>query len=420
MNYDAISFSDPEVQKCPFAAYRAVRGQGEVYRDPRSGMFVVLGHELIRKVAGDPVTFSSETGLLLVKDSKIKEQLDEIWRTEGVVPVPTMVVCDPPAHSFHRSLVDKAFTPVRVREMEAYLESIVDGMIDEFIDRGEVEFLSGMAIRVPLYVIADQLGVPREDWPQFHRWASTVIAQGQHNNDEAEQIRITHVLCELQNYIVARATEYEAAPRNCILSDLVHARAEDGRKLSREELVAIVIQLLTAGYETTAATMTAGVLRIIKTPGLEQLLRDETARLPNFIEEVLRADAPIQGLFRRATRDTDIGGVPVPAGSMVQLMYGAANRDPAQFDKPDEFDIERANARRHLTFGYGPHVCVGNQLARGELRIAFTRLLQRVKNLRLARPQEPIEYIAHSFAYGIKALDVAFDRNDPEPDATEE
>ena len=412
MNHDQISFADPAVQKCPFAAYRAVRSHGDVYRDPGSGMFVVLGYELVRKVANDAATFSNETGLLLVKDSPIKSKLDEIWRTEGVMPVPTMVVSDPPAHTFHRSLVDKVFTPVRVREMEAYLESIVDGMIDEFIDRGQVEFLSGMAIRVPLYVIADQLGVPREDWPQFHRWASTVIAQGQHNNDETEQIRITRTLCELQNYIVARAAEYEAQPRSCILSDLVHARADDGRKLSREELVAIVIQILTAGYETTAATMTAGLLRIIRTPGLETLLRNEPARLVNFIEEVLRSDAPIQSLFRRATKDTEIGGVAVPAGSLIQLMWGAANRDPAQFDEPDEFRIDRANARRHVTFGFGPHVCVGNQLARGELRIAFTRLLQRLKNLRLARPQEPIEYISHSFAYGIRSLDVAFDRND--------
>ena len=411
MNHDEISFADPAVQKCPFAAYRTVRAQAQVYRDPRSGMFVVLGHELVRKVANDAATFSNETGLLLVKDSKIKDELDEIWRTEGVMPVPTMVVSDAPSHTFHRSLVDKAFTPVRVREMEAYLESIVDGMIDEFIDRGEVDFQSGMAIRVPLYVIADQLGVPRDQWPQFHRWASTVIAQGQHNNDAAEQVRITRTLCELQNYIVDRAAEYEAHPRNCILSDLVHARADDGRKLSREELVAIVIQLLTAGYETTAATMTAGLLRIIQTPGLESLLRNDPARLPNFIEEVLRIDAPVQGLFRRATRDTEIGGVPVPAGSLIQLMFGAANRDPAQFPEPDEFRPDRANARRHLTFSFGPHVCVGNQLARGELRIAFTRLLQRMKNFRLARPQEPIEYISHSFAYGVTKLDVAFDRN---------
>src|SRR5262249_27698477 len=140
--------------------------------------------------------------------------------------------------------------------------------------------------------------------------------------------------------------------------------------------------------------------------------RSEPARLPNFIEEVLRADAPIQGLFRRATKDTEIGGVLVPAGSPIQLLWGAANRDPGQFDEPDEFKLDRTNARRRVTFGFGPHVCVGNQLARGELRIAFTRLLQRLKNLRLARPDEPVEYISHAFAYGIRALDVAFDRND--------
>lgn len=406
MTTNQVSFADAEVQKCPFAAYAQVRKQGPVYLDPKSGFYVVIDYALVRKCAEDPATFSSQTGLILVKDSPIKAQLDEIWKSEGVPPVHALVVADPPDHTFHRSFIDKAFTPVRVRQLEAFIEGIVNSMIDEFEGKGEIEFLSEMAMKMTMLVFCDMLGVPQSNWKQFLGWANTVILQGKQDNSEAEQIRITHVLCEAQRYVLARAEEYRANPKECILSDLANV-AIDGRKLTNEELAAIVLQLLVAGYETTSATMTAGMLRIIRTPGLEDKLRNDPALIPNFIEEVLRIDAPIQGLFRRATRDTEIGGVPVPAGSIVQLMWGAANHDASMFENPETFDPERQNARRHVAFAFGPHVCVGNQLARGELRIAFNRLLVRLQKFRLAR--EP-EYISHPFAYGVAGLQIAFER----------
>jgi cytochrome P450 len=406
MTSSEISFADPEVQKCPFSAYAKVRTQGPVYVDPKTGFYVVTDYALVRRCAEDAATFSSQTGLIMVKDSPIKAQLDEIWKREGVMPVPALVVADPPDHTFHRSFVDKAFTPVRVKQLEGFIEGVVNSIIDEFIDRGEVEFLSEMAIKMTMFVFADMFGVPRSNWKQFLEWANTAIAQGRHDNSEAEQIRITHVLCECQRYVLARAAEYRAAPKECILSDLANVDV-DGRKLSDEELASICIQLLIAGYETTSATLTAALLRIIRTPGLEDRLRADPSLIPNFIEEVLRLEAPIQGLFRRATRDAEIGGVKVPAGSIVQLMWGGANRDPAVFDDPDGFDPARPNARRHVAFAFGPHVCVGNQLARGELRIAFNQLLRRLKNFRLQK--EP-EYFSHPFAYGVTALHVAFDR----------
>jgi cytochrome P450 len=406
MTTNQISFADPSVQKCPFSAYAKVRNEGPVYVDPKTGFYVVTDYALVRQCAENATLFSSQTGLIMVKDSPIKAELDAIWEKEGVMPVPALVVADPPHHTFHRSFVDKAFTPVRVRQLEGFIEGEVNGIIDEFIDRGEVEFLGEMAIKVTMYVFADMMGIPRENWQQYLEWANTAIAQGRHDNSEDEQRRITHVLCACQRYLLERAEEYRANPKGCILSDLANGEV-DGRRLTEEELASIGIQLLIAGYETTSATMTAALLRIIRTPGLEEQLRNDPALIPNFIEEVLRLEAPIQGLFRRATQDTEIGGVAVPAGSIVQLMWGAANRDPVVFESPDDFDPVRQNARRHVAFAFGPHVCVGNQLARGELRIAFTQLLRRLENFRLM--QEP-EYFSHPFAYGMTALHVAFDR----------
>ncbi|PKO49455.1 MAG: cytochrome P450 [Betaproteobacteria bacterium HGW-Betaproteobacteria-4] len=402
-----ISFADPEVQKCPFGAYAKVRAQEPVYLDPKTGFYVVTDYALLRKCAEDAATFSNHSGLILVKEySPIKAQLDEIWKDEGVMPVSVLAVADAPDHTFHRSFVDKAFTPVRVRQLEGFIEGMVNSIIDEFIDRGEVEFLSEMAMKMTMSVFADMLGVPRSNWEQFKMWADTTVAQGRQDNSEEEQIRITHVLAECQRYMLARAEEYRAAPKECILSDLANVDV-DGRRITDEELAAICIQLLVGGYETTSATLAAGMLRVIRMPGLEDKLRAEPALIPGFFEEVLRQDAPIQSLFRRATRDTELGGVKLPAGSIIQLAFGGANRDPAMFENPDSFDPARQNARRHLSFSFGPHVCVGNQLARGELRIAFNLLLQRMKNFRLQK--EP-EYFAHPFAYGVTALNIAFDR----------
>jgi cytochrome P450 len=156
--------------------------------------------------------------------------------------------------------------------------------------------------------------------------------------------------------------------------------------------------------------MTSAMHRIATTPGLEEELRADPAKIANFIEEVLRLEAPVQGLYRRALSDITIGGTAIPKGAIVVLRFGAANRDPAQFRDPDTLDPARVNSRSHLTFGAGPHFCLGNQLSRGELRIAFTTLLERMRNIRLADAEEPAAWMSHFLVYGPHKLLIAFDR----------
>jgi len=405
----AISFTDPDVQRCPFAAYAEVRKSGPVYHDPKTGFFIVTDYEQIQKVAADPALFSSVTGLLLVKEGPGQENIGAIYAEEGFPPVSTLVVTDPPVHTFHRALLDKIFTAARVREMETYLESVIDGMIDEFIDRGEVEFYQEMAMKVPLYVIADQLGVPRDNFKDFKRWVDAIVQEADPNNDEATQIEVTRTICEFQRYLAQKAEEFQRTPGKGILSDIVHAEV-DGRRLGMPELVSLFAQLLAAGSETTGNAITLAVHAMISRPGMEETLRADPALIPNFVEEVLRLEAPVQGLFRRATRDTAIAGVAIPEGSIVIVRYGAGNRDPSQFPDPDAMDLHRPNARRHIAFGSGPHFCIGNLLARSELRIALTRLLARLRHIRLARGQEGVSWRSHFFVYGPDRLEIAFDR----------
>jgi cytochrome P450 len=403
-----VSFLDPNVLRCPFAAYAEVGKQGPVYYDASCRYFIVTGYDAVRKWAADSTNLSNVTGLLLVKDAPYQPNIDAIYEEHGFLPLNTLTVSDPPLHTFHRSLVDKAFTVGRVKQMEDYLQSIVDGMIDRFIGRGECDFYSEFAARVPIQVIASQLGVEISDIDQFKTWSDAVINESNPNNTEDEQKRITRTICELQQFIAAKARQFERSPEDCLLSDLVHAD-DQGRKMSMRELVSIVLILLVAGNDSTALAMTSAMHRIVTIPGLEDTLRASPARIPNFLEEVLRLEAPVQGLYRRVLRDINISGTDIPAGAIIVLRFGAANRDPAQFPHPDALELDRNNVRSHLTFGAGPHFCVGNQLARGELRIAFNTLMRRMRNFRLQPGTGATDWMEHFLVYGPRKLQMTFD-----------
>lgn len=403
-----ISFNDPDIQRCPFAAYEEIRKDGPVYFDESNGFYIVTGYDEIRKAAVDTKTFSSSTGQLLVKSAPYQEHIDAIYRDKGYLPVTALVVSDPPVHSFHRSLVDKVFTASSVKRMEEYLSGVVDEMVDQIIDQGTADFYYDLAVKIPNHVLSDQIGLPRERYADFKRWADAIVQEADPNNGEVRQIEITHTICELQQFLVKRIDEYRTAPRACILNDLVHAEV-DGKHLSLEEIIQIVEQMLPAGSDTTVGALASALHRIATTPGLEDELRKDPSLIPNFVEEVLRMASPVQGLWRRATCDTEIGGTKIKKDSIIVLRFGAGNRDPDVFAEPNDFDIRRRNARTHLAFGVGPHFCVGNLLARSELRITIDRLLQRMKNLRLARGDEGVSWQTHFFAFGPNRLEMAFD-----------
>jgi cytochrome P450 len=282
-------------------------------------------------------------------------------------------------------------------------------MIDGFIDRGRCDFYREFASKVPLFVIADALGVKPDDVDQFRAWSEAVIQEGDPNNGEERQAELTRVICELQQFIARMAEQYRRQPADCLLSDLVHAD-DAGRRMSDRELVSMVVILIAAGIDSTALALASTMYRLIETPALQDELRANPDRLPNFIEEVLRLEAPVQGLYRRVLNDINIAGVDIPKGAVVVLRFGAANRDPAQFAHPDALEPERKNARSHLTFGAGPHFCIGNQLSRGELRIAFDTLLRRMRNIRLAEGEASVGWVSHFLVYGPYKLDIAFDR----------
>jgi cytochrome P450 len=404
---EKISFLDPDILRRPFAAYHAVREQGPVYFDESLGQYIVTGYDEVRKWAADTENLSNVTGLLLSFDSMPwQARINEIYETRGFLPMNTLTVSDPPLHTFHRSLVDKAFTASRVKQMADYLQGTIDGMIDSFIDKGECDFYAEFASLVPIHVIASQLGVELGDIDWFKQCSDAVIAESNPSNTEEDQVAITLQITELQRFIADRIEEFQQEPGDCLLSDLVHAD-DNGRSMSMREMVSVVLILLVAGNDSTSLALTSAMHRLI-TLGLEEELRAEPSRIPAFVEEVLRLEAPVQGLYRRVVNDIRIGDTDIPKGAIVVLRFGAANYDPAQFAEPDALRLDRSNARNHLTFGAGPHFCLGNQLARAELRIALETLLRRMHGFRLAEPDSRENWLAHFLVYGPHRLKISF------------
>ncbi|MDG2004387.1 MAG: cytochrome P450 [Novosphingobium sp.] len=405
---EKISFLDPDILRCPFAAYHTVREQGPVYLDESLGQYIVTSYDEVRKWAANTQDLSNVTGLLLSFDSMPwQARINEIYETRGFLPMNTLTVSDPPLHTFHRSLVDKAFTASRVKQMAEYLQGTIDTMIDSFIGKGECDFYAEFAALVPIHVIASQLGVELEDIDWFKQCSDAVIAESNPSNTEEEQVAITLKITELQSFIADKIREFQKEPGDCLLSDLVHAE-DDGRTMSMREMVSVVLILLVAGNDSTSLALTSAMHRLI-TLDLEQELRANPSRIPNFVEEVLRIEAPVQGLYRRVLNPIRIGDTDIPEGAIVVLRFGAANTDPAQFTEPDALQLERGNTRNHLTFGAGPHFCPGNQLARAELRIAFETLLGRMRNFRLAEPDDRTNWLAHFLVYGPHKLRIAFE-----------
>ncbi len=311
---------------------------------------------------------------------------------------PAGMLSDPPQHTFFRALVQRAFTPRAIDALHGRIQRLADELLDGCADQGTFDLHDDYAFPLPVVVIAEMLGVPAADLHLFKRWSDASVAAMGSERPEA----FTRELQALADYLLEqiRAARAPNAPPSLIRT-LVTAE-EQGRRLADEEVLSVLSQLLVGGNETTTSLITNAVWRLLGEPTLWRRLVADPSLIPAAVEESLRYDPPVLGLYRNLTRSVELHGVEIPQGSKVMLHYGAANRDPAVFENPDRFSLDRP-ARRHMAFGLGVHFCLGAQLARLEGRIALTRLLQRFPDLTLLGEGERI---APFFLWGRKRLPV--------------
>jgi cytochrome P450 len=406
------SLLDPNVQECPYHAYKVYR-DAPVFQMPETGHFVVSRYEDIYHIVRTPEIYSMDTlqggGHPYDSDKNIKKLFaDKGWESR------TVLSTDPPLQGTYRSLLEHCFTSKRIKALQPQVEQVANDLIDQFIDKGEVDLIEGFCYPLPMMVIAIILGLPQEDLEHFKRWSIAWVAPYAMNDDEEAAFEYAQEHVELKAYLVEKFSEKRLQPDEGIISDLVHATYTDldgkQRPLTENELLSITEQLLVGGNETTSNAMASAMLLLLQYPDQMQLLLGDIDKyVKGFVDESLRYESPTQGLYRYTVQDTTLGETFIPKGSMVHMRFAAGNRDDNQFAQAELFDITRRNASSHLAFSHGPHHCVGAPVSRMEMKVAFSILLRRLKKIHLAEGKNDLKHLPGFTLRALEKLVIKFD-----------
>ncbi len=400
------SLADADVQQCPDAYHQALR-ERSVHFDERLGIFVCGRYALMRQVLRDTETFSSIDSQTVDGMRPPPPEAVEIRKTCHPT-VNTLVTNDPPSHTRIRKMVDAPFRARSLDKLNSRIEEIAHGAIDEFIGEGATEMVSRFAVPIPVRVIADMLGLDPALAPKIKAWSDASVEPLGMMVDDQRLIECAKLIKAFQDFIVEALEARRRQPQDDLLTHLVQARDAEGQGFSMAEMLSLTQQFLVAGNETTTNGIAAGVRLLAEQPALLRAIKRQPDRALGFVNEVLRLESPVQGLFRVVRKDTEFGGVHLPKGARIMLRFAAANRDGRKYASPEQIDLHRANAGTHVAFGAGIHHCIGAGLARLEMRQAFTALAQRLRHLALA-PDNDFTHHPSMILRGLKALRVTFE-----------
>ncbi|MBJ8345544.1 cytochrome P450 [Antrihabitans sp. YC2-6] len=366
-----VNLFDPAVLDDPYPTLDRLRRDAPVYRLPGTNFFVVSRWDLVAEGLTRTSDFSSNLTAVLIHDPVTGIGAFDMDRDREALHV--LATADDPLHREHRKLVLPALVAKRIQALEPVVVECVRALWTERRSAESIEWIDAMASRLPLAVVARLIGLPDADVPRLVRWAyaSTELVSGVVTT-RLLPATLTAVV-ELAGYLNSAFSAALKHPGDDLLGDL--ARAHRADEVSAEAAVLILVQLVGAGGESTAGLMGNAASVIACDQALQARVRADRDLLGPVLEEVMRLESPFRGHLRHVVADTTLGGVPLPAGGHVVLLWGAANRDPAVFAEPAEFRLGRTNIRSHLGFGKGIHFCVGASLARLEARIALDVLL---------------------------------------------
>lgn len=326
-------------------------------------VFFIYRHEDITQVLRDGETFSSAHIIDLIMGPIMGEHI--------------MLGMDDPEHRRYRAIVSTAFRQKVLAQWEQELVvDVANELIDAFAGRGSADLVREFNFPFPTKVISGILGLPREDYRQFQRWTTAILSFFTKLDEAIVASQ------EVKDYMAVILAERRREPREDLISELAQAEL-DGEHLSDEEIFSFLRLLLPAGVETTYRATGNMLFSLLSNDKQLEAVRSDRELIPQAIEESLRLETPLLNITRLATKDAEVGGVLIPAGSTVMLMLAAANRDEARYPEPDGYDILRKDPKPHISFGHGPHACLGTHLARLEMRVALNLLLDRLPNLRL-------------------------------------
>lgn len=387
---------DPETMRDPVPHLARLRSEAPVQWVEPLQVWFVSRHDLVTEALRQPEVFSSEFPKSVLPLSEEDQRRLAAAAAEGLPRSRTMITADGQIHTRYRRLVSKAFSPRSIAAFEPMVRTITTRLIDSWIDRARIEFVEDFAVPLPVEVIARALNVPEDRLEDFRRWSDATVLTFGATPTIDERIAAIHTVHELQRFFLAAIDDRRRQPQDDLLTSLLEARIDDDvdaelddkRPLAENEIVSLVQELLVGGNETTTKLVAEMVRLLAGNPERWEEIRRDPEVIPAVVEESLRLASPAQAMWRLATADTELGGVPIPAGSRVVLSYASANRDEAWFDRPDEFEPGRETITDHLAFGKGPHYCIGASLARLEARVAFEELARRLESFSLPDTNE--------------------------------
>ena len=390
--------NNPQFTADRFALLAQMSAEAPVTFLPALHVYAVTRWQEVHDVLGDAVTFASSeafsAGLHLAPEASAIYSLTSPLFAYNPINV------DKPLHARLRDPLMAAFSPKRVQSLAPTVIADVEDLLDAIAASGEqTDLLLSLCRPLPLRTICRLLGVPLTDAEKLSKWSDALIAFQTPGLPVEVQVGAAHGLRELENYMRDKIAEKAATPDEGLISALVAGRAAGENDLSDDELVADIAVVFFAGHETTINTIANSFQSLFNQRDQWEAVVSGTVDAESLTDELLRHDTSVMGLYRRATVDTAIGGVPVPKDAIVWVSYGAANRDPSLFAAPDKLQCPRGNARQNLTFGYGAHYCVGPLLARLQLREAVTRTAKRFPDMRLV-PGAIVPEIPH---HGLRA-----------------
>jgi len=293
--------------------------------------------------------------------------------------------------------------------MTAHIQQIIDDLIDEFIERGECDFIADFAVKMPIYVIGDLLGLDRNEYMRLKTWSDAFLLRLSQMQSKEQDIESAKLIVDFQRHFFAMIESRRITPGDDLITDLVNARIEGERSLDTVEILSIVQQVSVAGNESTRNTLIGGLGMLLQAPDQMEIVRRRPDIIGNAIDEIIRLEVPTSGMWRIVRRDTELAGVRIPANAVILVRLDAANRDPKQFPDPGRLDVLRRNAATHLSFGQGVHFCIGAMLARKELTRAIPTILNRLRNLRIVAARSDLTRTASLIHRAPRKLYLAFD-----------
>lgn len=391
----------------PYPMLKRMREECPVWFSPELGFWGLMRYEDIDRALVDFETFTNGA----VRTPPIPR------RFEGRVPpdffAKAMIAMDPPEHTRYRKVAQQGFTRGRMRELKSPIRDIANSLIDGFIDDGRCEFMGQFAYALTLRTIMLLMDLPPEEMERMRRLAEDfpgIVADGIDPMPEQERNERWGRMVEVRELFARVVDQRRANPGGDIVSHLATATDEDGQPLfTTQRIVTHMSEFVFAGTDTTANTIAFTVMLLDADPAQRAEVLADRAMIPNLIEEVLRRKAATVGIFKTTARDVEVHGITIPAGSLVWCAIASAGHDPERFDDPESFDIHRANAAKHMTFGKGRHLCLGAPLSRAEAKVGLEVLLERIPDIRVVPGQEP-EFQEILLTNVMRQLEVEWDR----------